>query len=147
MVLALALLGAGCWQKSLNPFYIAQDLAFDPKLVGSWDEQKEDPNEKGDTWIFTKSGEKQYELEMVDADKNARHYDARLFTLDQHRLLDLMSRERSISSIPAHHLLAVDQADGSLKLRLLSREWIAEWLKEHPDALRHITVHDPEKPD
>src|ERR1051325_7249969 len=89
MLLALALLGAGCWQKSVNPFYAAHDLAFDPKLVGSWDEQKDDPTEKHDTWIFTKSGDKDYALEMVDADKNARHYDAHLFTLDKHQMLDL----------------------------------------------------------
>lgn len=141
------LFATGCWQKSLNPFYTPRDLTFDPELVGSWKYEKDDADEHADVWTFTKSGEMRYKLEIIEGDKDAHHYDAHLCKLGQHRLLDIVARDRSVSSVPAHHLFAVDEIGTSLQLRMLSMEWIAEWLTKHPDALRHIKIADPEYPE
>src|SRR5215210_6049890 len=100
-LLLAALLLAGCWQKSLNPFYTATDLIFDAKLAGSWKEYKGENNEGGNIWKFSDAdaATKTYKLEIADGDEK-QTYDARLFQLDGQRLLDIVSRERGVSTIP-----------------------------------------------
>src|SRR6185436_13473871 len=101
-----ACLLTGCWQKSLHPFFTAKDIDYDARLVGSWSErsQSEDgKEEKGNPWTFSDTAEKRYALE-IGVEGDAQRYDAQLFQLDGHMLLDVVPTERPGSSIPAHHL-------------------------------------------
>jgi len=148
-LLLSACLLAGCWQKSLNPFYTAADLAFDAKLVGSWKEKKESSDgkeEKGQEWTFTGGAGKGYKLEIEDGDETHR-YEAHLFKLDGHRFLDIVPTERTVSTIPAHNLFKVIEIGPSLQLAALNINWVQKWLRANPTSLAHIAVIDPEHRD
>lgn len=148
-LLLSACLLAGCWQKSLNPFYTAADLAFDSKLAGSWKEKKESSDgkeEKGQDWTFTAGPDKGYKLEIEDGDETHR-YDAHLFKLDGHRLLDIVPTERTVSTIPAHNLFRVIEIGPTLQLAALNPDWVHKWLRKNPGALAHVAVVDPEHRD
>ena len=148
-LLLSACLLAGCWQKSLNPFYATADLAFDAKLAGSWKEKKESANEsdeKGMLWTFTTGPEKGYKLEIQDGDEK-HPYVAYLFKLDGHRMLDLMPAERAVSTIPAHNLFRVMELGPELRLTMLNPDWVHKWLRKNPTSLAHIAIVDPENRD
>src|SRR5262245_26877979 len=141
-----ACLLAGCWQKSLNPFYTAADLAFDAKLVGSWKEKKESSDgkeEKGQDWTFISGTNKSYKLE-IEADEETHRYEAHLFKVDGHRFLDIASIDRAVSSIPAHHLFKVIEIGPNLQLAALNINWVQKWLRANPGSLAHVAVIDPE---
>ena len=148
-VVAAALMLTGCWQKSVSPFYTAKDLVSGPKLAGTWREAK-DSNDSSDddrmTWTFTNAGEKRFDLGLQD--KNEKHgFEAHLFTLGEDRFLDLESKTRAVSTVPAHHLFKVIELTPDLKLSALSIDWVQKWLRNHPGALAHIAVADPEHRD
>jgi hypothetical protein len=140
----LALVLAGCWQKSLHPFYTATDVVTDPKLYGTWTEQKESDGNRT-TWTFTNAGDKR--LEVVTQDKESKHeFEGRLFKLGGEVLLDLEGKARALSTIPAHHLLRV-QIGQELKLAPLNTDWVQTWLRKNPGSLAHIALVDPEHRD
>ena len=148
-VLLGACLLTGCWQKSLNPFYTAADVTFDARLVGSWSERKESKDgqeEKGQDWTFTDANRGGYKLEIEDGDET-HPYEAHLFTLGEHRFLDIAPVERSLSTIPAHHLFKVIEIGPSLQLAALNTNWLQKWLRKNPKALAHVAVADPEHRD
>lgn len=140
-----AILLTGCWQKSVQSFFRAEDVKFDDKLIATWHEtDKEDG--KGATWTITKGGASDsYRIQIHDDDVNL-DYDAHLFKLGEERMLDLHSRTRGIADIPAHHLFRVNELGATLKIQLLSADWIEKYLKEHPSEIAHMRLHDPESP-
>ena len=51
----------GCWQKSLNAFYMSGDVITEPKIVGTWQQVDEKgEREKGQVWTFAQGAEKGY---------------------------------------------------------------------------------------
>lgn len=141
---ALSMLLAGCWQKSLHPFYHEKDLAYDAGLEGIW---KDNPDqEKTATWTFSAAGDKKYKLNIVDGDLNA-DFEARLFVLEGEKYLDLYSVKRSLSEIPVHHLLRIEREGDSFSAKILNLEWVQQWVRENPSKLSHLRVPDPEHPD
>jgi hypothetical protein len=148
-LLLTTLLLAGCWQKSMNPFYTDMDLVSEPKLAGTWTEPK-DPNSSTDEnstiWTFAEAGSQRFNL--VIRDKEEKHeYDARVFQLDGNRFLDIVSQSRAVSTMPAHHLFRVAELRAELKLAPLNMDWMQKWLHQHPGSLAHIAVVDPEHRD
>src|SRR5215216_3443152 len=101
-LLLTTLLLAGCWQKSMNPFYTAEDLVFEPEVGGVWKEAKDLDNsshENPTVWTFAETGGQRFDL--VIRDKEEKHeYEARVFQLDGNRFLDIVSQSRAISTIP-----------------------------------------------
>lgn len=138
-----ALFMTGCWQKSVEPFYFEKDLMTDPRLVGVW---VEPDSEKPAGWTFSQRDEQSYALKIVDADSHAE-FEARLFKIKGEPFLDLFSKNRSMSEIPAHHLLKVRLDENELELRILSQDWMKKWLELHPKTLAHLWLRDPEEPD
>ena len=149
LLITLAL--AGC-VPSINPFYAEKDLVFDPALVGTWRplEAKEGSKE---TWAFTSVGDKLYQLAHTDEEGRKAVFDARLFKLKDHRFLDLYLTKvegdqlkvndwASISLVPAHLLLKVEQIEPALKLAVMNPDWIQTHLKQHPNAIAHRVVSD-----
>ncbi|HTD65390.1 MAG TPA: hypothetical protein VK846_02525 [Candidatus Limnocylindria bacterium] len=147
-LLLATLLLAGCWQKSLNPFYNAKDVVSEPKLAGMWKEHKEnDTGTEGDRtlWTFWDSGEKRLSL-VIENETEKHEYDAHVFRLDGHRFLDIVSRTRSVSTVPAHHLFKVVDVGSELKFAALNTDWVQKWLRKNPSALAHIRVADKDHP-
>ena len=48
----------------------------------------------------------------------------------------------SISLVPAHLLLKVEQIDPALKLAAINPDWMQTYLKQHPNAIAHRVVSD-----
>jgi hypothetical protein len=149
VLFALAL--AGC-VPSWNPFYTEKDLVFDPALVGTW-RPVEAKDSSQENWSFTRAGDKFYQLAQTDEEGRKATFEARLFKLKERRFLDLylakiegddlkVNAWASISLVPAHLLLKVEQSESSLKLAVMNPDWIKTFLKEHPDALAHRVVAD-----
>jgi len=149
LLLVLAL--AGC-VPSWNPFYTKKDLVFDPALIGTWRpaEAKESSKE---TWAFTKSGDKLYQLQQTDEEGHKAAFEARLFKLNDHLFLDLyltkiegddlkVNAWASFSLVPAHLLLKVEQIEPTLKLAAMNPDWMQKFLKKTPDAIAHRVVSD-----
>lgn len=148
LVLGAGLL-AGCWQKSLNAFYVPGDVIADEKLARVWHEKKENSEgkeEQGMVWTFTRDDRKGYTLTIKDDDKTY-HYEAHLFKLDGHRLLDLFPTERGVSTIPAHSLFKVTEIGDTLQVAMLNINWMQKWLRKNPASLPHVTVIDPDHRD
>lgn len=145
-VIGLSLLWTGCWQKSVHPFFQADDIVFEKQLIGTWTEPKEKKDDESEFWSFSEGRENSYLLEIKD-DDTKMEFDVHLFVLGDSRFLDLYSRRRGFSEIPAHHLFRVGKIGGSLELQILSLDWMKNWISEHPDGIAHVKAPDPEKPE
>lgn len=141
-LVACGMLLAGCVIESVFPFYTANDVAFDPALVGTWVDAKAADNVK-EFWQFERSGSNACEL-IIHSSSGTNAYDATLFRLNQQLLLDLCPTNRFANQLPLHYLLKVELASTSLKLHLLNRKWLADLLAKTPKALPHLFV--PESP-
>jgi hypothetical protein len=142
------LLGAGlltgCWQKSLNAFYTPDQIVNEAKIVGAWLQlDDEGKKEKGPTWTFTEGPEKSYKLEYTN-NEEALHYVAHVFKFDGKRLMDIVSTDASVSTIPAHHLFKMIEIGPNLQMAMLNLDWMQKTLRENPALLAHITVVDQE---
>ena len=143
-LLLLALLFAGCWQKSVHPFYLPKDIVAEPKLVGTWTEKKD-----GDKMIWTFNDATNASLDLViRTEKEKLDYIAHVFRLDGARYLDLFNAgPREISTLPVHHLFRLDEVGTTLKVTPLNINWVQKWLAKNPGALAYISVVDPEHRD
>jgi hypothetical protein len=146
IVVAAAVFLTGCWQKSVPPFYKEKDVYFEASLLGAWREPDETA-EDGGTWTFAKSELPNIYNVLITDKENRVSCDGRLFRIGQERFLDLHSRDRSINSIPAHHLFRIREYGETFKLQILSMEWIKNRLQLHPNEIAHVRSHDPEHPD
>jgi hypothetical protein len=135
---------AGCWQKSVSPFYTNQDLVTEPKLAGVWREPR-DPNATDEdnraTWEFTRGDEKRFDLVIWNKD-DRQEYDAHVFKLGGERFLDIGSKSRAISTTPVHHLFKLVGVEPHLKLGPLNTDWMQKWLSTHLDSLAHVAIVD-----
>jgi hypothetical protein len=149
LLLLFGLALAGC-VPSWNAFYTEKDLVFDQTLLGAWRpvEAKETSKE---TWAFTKDGDKLYRLSQTDEEGNKANFEARLVKLKEHLFLDLyltkiegddlkVNAWASISLVPAHLLLKVEQIEPALKLAAMNPDWLRTFLKKHPDDIAHRVV-------
>lgn len=144
-----ALLLAGCWQKSLHPFYQSQDLVFDDGLLGTWregEEPKDGEEDNGDFWRFARHDTGGYRLEIADGDQTNR-YVAQLFELDNVLLLDIVPTERTVSTVPAHNLFKVITTERQFALAALNTDWMQDWLRTNPGRLAHFAVVDTDHPE
>lgn len=145
-VLAAAVILTGCWQKSVHPFYTANDVFFEERLIGEWRETAKEEGE-GTTWTISKGeAAKAYTIKIADKETKLE-CDGRLFKLGDAQLLDLHSRNRGVLDMPAHTLFRVREIGESFKLQLLSPGWMKERLKLNPKELAHVLAHDPEHPE
>lgn len=140
----MTLLLAGCWQKSVHPFYTEKDLVAEPKLAGAWSGRKSDDDENKMMWTFSSATNLRHDL-TIRSDEEKHEYFAQVFRLDGARYLDLVSsRPLEVSSIPVHHLFKVEEVGEKLKLTPLSIDWMQKWLAKNPGTLAHAVIADPE---
>jgi hypothetical protein len=142
----MAALLAGCWQKSVNPFYAPKDVIAEPKLVGTWTEEKDGPDEDKLIWTFNDAAGKRLDLVMRSG-KEKYDYDAYVFKLDDVRYLDVSPTNRATSMIPAHHLFKILESGDKLKVAPLNTGFVRQWLKDNPNSLAHVIIPNPEHRD
>ena len=71
--ISMSLFLAGCWLKSVHPFYAEKDLRFEEALIGEWIEnsdKNEHAKEDEDSWHFVRRGQNAYQLEIGSGDDN-----------------------------------------------------------------------------
>lgn len=140
----LALCLPGCIP-SVNPFYTDKDVVFDPRLVGTWQEQGKD--QASQTWRFEKAEDKAYKLAVTEEQGKQGGFDAHLFKLKQDYFLDLIPNNCdyatnqadlvAASMFPGHLLVRVSQIEPELKLALFDFDWLQQQLTNNPTALAH----------
>lgn len=140
-LLLLTVLLAGCWQKSVHPFYTEKDLIEEPKLAGAWILQTDSDDDRTSCTI-TAAGDKRYAV-AVQNKEGRWEYEARLFKLDGERFLNLESKLRSESTVPAHHAFRIVELGEQLKFAPLYSHVVRGRLRKNPGALAHAVVSDP----
>ncbi len=140
-VLALLVL-TGCLSTSLNPLYTKADLIYDATLLGTWAD-KDDPD--SDKWVFTKSGDLEYELTVTPKDGKTGKFETRLLKLDDTLFLDICPRESVIEKasdneterfllIRRHMFMKVKLARPQLRLETMQLDWLKEELAQDRSA-------------
>lgn len=149
----VAVVLAGCFVPSVNPLYTEKDLVYDPALLGTWGEPKDE-----ERYIFTRAGEKGYTWTVKEKDGSSE-FDAHLLQLGEHRFLDAMvvrmkgewkggnfGRVGYVAR-PAHLFYTVELTNATLRLGGLHPEWLGKLLKEKPGLIAHEWLKEPDAND
>jgi hypothetical protein len=149
----VALVLAGCFVPSVNPLYTEKDLVYDPALLGTWGEPKDD-----ERYTFTRNGEKAYTWTVKEKDGSSE-FDVHLLQLGEHRFMDAllvrMKGEWNGSNFgrvgmvarPAHLFFKVELTNATLRLGGLHPEWLGKLLKQQPALIAHEWVKEPDAGD
>ena len=136
--LALMTLLAGCVITSVYPFYTAQEVVFDPRLIGAWAETGA-TNAANEHWQFVKAGGQAYKLTVQDKEQRTE-FDTHLFKLQGRLFLDLCPRERPDNALPLHYLIKVIRLEPALEMNMLDYDWLKKLIEKDPKAIRHVVV-------
>ncbi len=127
---------------SIHPLFTPDDLTFDPDLVGTWKPEKSD-----ETMRFTKADETSYQMVYTDKEGKTDTFRVHLTKINGHLFLDFSPDEAErlphtrfyiAHLIPAHTFFLVHEiSPKSLHFNMVNPEWLSDYLKEHPDALKH----------
>lgn len=121
----LAIVLAGC-VPSLQPLYTAEDVAFEPALVGTWA-----GSDGGDTWTFQKGDGAAYRLFIAGA-KVPDRFEVHLVSLADQRFLDIYPIEPENAGsefyrghlIPAHSFARISLDRDTLQVASLNHSWL-----------------------
>lgn len=154
--LALPLLFSGCVCLSVHPLYTADDIVFDPALLGTWALQSEAAQvQAGDEpspalFEFSDSGAGAYTLKQSTPEGTASVFQAHLVKIGDVLFLDLVpdrSDEElnctwlySFQLLGMHQFFHVEQIEPELIVRELSYGWLAEQLEADPTVLEHERI-------
>lgn len=142
--IAMFVILCGC-VPSLQPFYTAKDVLFDPALAGTFMQDKA-------VWTFAKAEEKAYKLVIRD-DGNSSTFAAHLFQLGEVKYIDLYPSKDSLddcqredffraSVVPGHLVLKVVALDATtLKLQVMDQDGLKERLKAK-GSVPHAWIED-----
>lgn len=132
---------------SMNPFYSAKDIVFEPTLLGEW--TASDSSDEPQHWKFERHEDSTYDLTVRDEDGAHGHFKATLFKLENHTFLDLIPSECDYTTnqtdlvafamFPGHLLIHVTQIKPELKMAFCDFEWLGNQLEDDPKALMHHT--------
>ncbi|HLX95958.1 MAG TPA: hypothetical protein VKU37_09445 [Verrucomicrobiae bacterium] len=140
---AAMLLLAGCVVTSIYPYYTEKDLVSDTALPGKWVEVGA-TNQPPEYVQIESLGEKGYWATIFSAHET-NSLEVHLFRLKQQLFLDSFSTNRSLDFVPVHQVSKVMQIGVVLETANLNYDWLAQLLENHPNAIRHLVVH--EKPE
>lgn len=142
---AITLVLAGCVVTSLEPYYSAKDLVFEPALLGDW---VAGSNSDGvEIWKFDQSGPLTYHFTDIKND-SAQLMGMHAFKLDGQLFLDIdvNSTNQDIAPIPQHFLMKVKQTAPTLQLASLNNDWLKAMLEKTPNAVAHHLVKAGDSP-
>jgi len=129
---------------SLHPLYNDQTLIFDEALIGKWMFKDKDDVQ---IWQFSKAGEKEYELRILQGEKEGR-FAAHLLELDGKTYLDLYPAEnKTMENLNDTYKMHLVSAHTFLKLDLNGQNLKINWfmnklLENDPNQLKHEKVND-----
>jgi hypothetical protein len=128
LALVLALAGApGCLVLSLTPAYDQDAIAWDPDLIGNWQDVEDNAS------LAIERGEwRSYKVHYVHPIETG-DLTAYLTAIGDERYLDLMpvrGEDRGSFLIPVHAILRVRLQADRLELSPLSYDWFADRLRE-----------------
>ncbi len=136
---------------SVNPFYLAQDVQFDSRLLGEW-RLKPKKDSEIQTWKFEAAADKAYTLVVTDPGEKRGSFSANLFNLKGKLFLDIVPQRWEfdpqqadlvgIAMTPGHLLLRVVQIEPTLKLAFFDFDWLAKFLEKNPKAVAHRAEED-----
>jgi hypothetical protein len=147
---AVAALALTACIPSINPFYTAKDVVFEPALLGQW--TAKDSGDQPERWAFEESaGEdnkvRRYDLTVTDDEGREGYFKATLFRIKDKQFLDLIAERCefatnqaelvAFSVIPGHLVVHVPQVEPELQLAFFDFEWLSDYLEENPKALPH----------
>lgn len=142
LLLATLVLSSGC-VRSLHPLYTEGGLAYEPGLVGSWQEPEDD-----ETWAFSNDGSNAYTLVYTDDEGLQGTFSAHLVNLDGKFFLDFfpVESEREENGfyrfhlLPVHTFAYVKQIEPTLQMAFPNQDWLKKHFEENPNALAHELV-------
>jgi hypothetical protein len=130
---------------SVNPFYTDEDVTFDPRLLGAW--QDNEKAESPDVWKFESATNQAYKLTITEKEGKRGVFTAHLFQLGAEYFLDLIPVDCdyatnqadlvAFSMFPGHLLVHVSQIEPELKLAFFDFDWLKKILEKDPEALAH----------
>ena len=138
VVLGACVVLTGCIG-SVHPLYYAGEKTFDKKLLGDWyftEADKDEPHQARvtKTTITGEAGYRMMPIEKEEVEK-AKPVLARLTRIDRVNYLDVQEVE---DGVPGPHLFArPKEAPDGYDIYVLDNDWVRNYLKEHPDAVKH----------
>jgi hypothetical protein len=151
LVLAFLFVGAlvGCYVPSIHPLYTKQDLIFNTDLVGQWVESETGKSQ----WVFAKKEDKSYALRITQEDKRVFVFTAHLLKVGEYHFLDIFPDTEDDtndnfllkSMLPVHSFIRIKQLTPTLELEIMNTNWLNEFMKSNPEAIKHETMLVGEK--
>src|SRR5579871_1172359 len=131
IALAIAAVLAAACIPSVNPFYTAKDVVFDPRLIGEWQEKGNTNNPE--IWKFEQSTNNALKLTVVEQGKTGE-FAANLFKLGREQFLDLIPSDCNyatnqadlvaFSMFPGHLLVHVTRIESELNVAFFDFDWL-----------------------
>jgi hypothetical protein len=126
----------------LYPLYTDRDVIFDPALLGVWTE----PDSK-ETWAFTRSAEREYQLVNTDKDGKKSNFLAHLLKIEGGMFLDLFAVKPADLQdndylLPLHTFIRIIEIDPRPRFSYLDPAWLKQFLEKNPASIRHERVNN-----
>ena len=126
----------GCVVTSVHPFYTAQDVAFEPALLGRW--LADDP---ANSFEFKKAGDDHYQIVITEKENKSSESAAYLFKLDGQLFLDHSpTNPPDLALLPLHQISKVTMAGDTFTIASMRYEWLRDQMTNSPAPLRHEVV-------
>lgn len=142
----LLLIGlTGCGVASVSPAVTDADVAYDPRLLGTWQDSA-----RTESAVITAAPQRGYNLLYTDSDKKTGRFHARLGVLDRYRVLDVQPVDPSPGAtdvyksllLRAHGVLFIDSIGALVRFRELKGDSVSRYIDRNPRAITHTKVDD-----
>jgi hypothetical protein len=133
---------SSCGFASVSPFVSGADVAYDPKLVGTW----VDPDGK-ESAVIVREGDG-YDIAYTEDSGKIGRFHGVLGGLGSRRVLDVFPKDlpndrgdlyRSLL-MPTHGIIVVEAIDNNLTMRTFQFEEIKKLLAARPSLVAHVLV-------
>ena len=134
---------SSCGFASVSPFVSGTDVAYDPKLVGTWVD--EDGEESA---VIVREGNG-YDIAYTEDPGKIGRFHGVLGRLGSRMVLDVVPKDLPVDKgglyrdllMPTHGIIVIDAIDNnSLTMRALDSEEIAKLLAARPSLVAHVLV-------
>ena len=135
---------SACGVASVSPFVTSADAVSEPRLIGSWQDQK-----GRESAVITAASEKgSYSIVYTDEDAKVGRFDARLGRIGTMMILDVQPVDPLPSAndvyrsllLRTHGVVIIDSITNVLAFRLVSGDSLKPYLRAHPELLDHTLV-------
>jgi hypothetical protein len=131
---------SSCGFSSVSPFVSGADVAYDPKLVGTFGD-----SEGKESVVVVREGEG-YDITYDEGKGKTARFHGVLGRLGSRRVLDVIPKEPPLDQddlyqglvVPTHGLIIIDSLDNGLTYRVLDPEAIKRILNANPSLVAHI---------